>query len=50
MGYLYIFINDWMPKLVKIGITEDLEFVSNKVLAQVVMEHLYPVHILAIML
>ena len=25
MGYLYIFTNEWMPKLVKIGITENLE-------------------------
>jgi hypothetical protein len=25
MGYVYIFINEWMPKLVKIGITDDLE-------------------------
>jgi hypothetical protein len=25
MGYVYIFVNDWMPKLVKIGITDDLE-------------------------
>ena len=25
MGFVYIFINEWMPKLVKIGITEDLE-------------------------
>ena len=24
MGYVYIFINEWMPKIVKIGITEDL--------------------------
>jgi hypothetical protein len=25
MGYLYIFINEWMPKLVKIGTTDNLE-------------------------
>jgi hypothetical protein len=25
MGFVYIFINDWMPKLVKIGITANLE-------------------------
>ena len=25
MGYLYIFTNEWMPKLVKIGITDNLE-------------------------
>jgi len=25
MGYVYIFINEWMPKLVKIGITDNLE-------------------------
>jgi hypothetical protein len=25
MGFVYIFENDWMPKLVKIGITDDLE-------------------------
>ena len=25
MGFLYIFVNEWMPKLVKIGITDDLE-------------------------
>jgi hypothetical protein len=24
MGYVYIFVNEWMPKIVKIGITEDL--------------------------
>jgi hypothetical protein len=25
MGYVYVFVNEWMPKLVKIGITGDLE-------------------------
>jgi len=25
MGYVYIFVNGWMPKIVKIGITNDLE-------------------------
>jgi hypothetical protein len=25
MGYVYVFINEWMPKLVKIGMTDDLE-------------------------
>lgn len=25
MGYVYIFVNEWMPKIVKIGITNDLE-------------------------
>jgi hypothetical protein len=25
MGYVYIFQNDWMPNIIKIGITDDLE-------------------------